>query len=349
MRTQTPSPLIGVLCGVGANLFWGLAFLMPLLLPDSDAVALALGRYLVFGLVSVGIMILVRGAGMRGLGRRVWLTALVFAFAGHLGYYFFLVQGIVHAGAPITTVILGTLPVTVALTGNWVRKEFPFSRLLTPLGLITIGLVLVNLVERDWGSAFSGRSGVNWVIGIASALAALGLWTSYAVANANFLRRHPEISSANWSTVMGVGTLVLSSVALPIAAVSGGVNIDGGGAILPLLIGSLVLGVLVSWVGTVLWNRSSGSVPISIAGQLVVIQVIAGLAYVFIWYGRVPPLLELVGILLIIGGVLLAIQRTRRTPPAAEAQLADNADRRETDVARRVHDLRGPEKAVWES
>jgi drug/metabolite transporter (DMT)-like permease len=315
-----------VLCGVGANLFWGLAFLVPLLLPGSDAVALALGRYLVFGLVSVGIVIFARGAGMCGLGRRVWLTALVFAFAGHFGYYFFLVQGIIHAGAPVTTVILGTLPVTVALAGNWIRKEFPFSRLLIPLGLITVGLVLVNLVEIDWGSAFGGRSGTSWAIGIASALAALGLWTSYAVANAKFLRKHPEISSTSWSTVMGVCALVLSLVALPIVAVSGGTHIGGSGTILPLLMGCVILGVLVSWVGTALWNRSSGSVPISIAGQLVVIQVIAGLIYVFTWYGRVPPPVELIGIVLIIGGVLLAIQRTRQLRSAAEAELADTPE-----------------------
>ena len=326
MRTQTPSLLVGVLCGVGANLFWGLAFLMPVLFPDSDAVALALGRYLVFGLVSAGIVIVSRGARIRGLSRRVWLTAIVFAFAGHLGYYFFLVEGIVHTGAPITTVILGTLPVTVAVTGNWVRKEFPFSRLLIPLGLIAVGLILVNLMEVDWRTAFSGHSGVNWAIGIASALAALCLWTSYAVANANFLRKHPEISSANWSTAMGLCTLLLSVVALPVAAVSGAVHIGGAARIVPLLMGSLILGVFVSWVGTVLWNRSSGSVPISIAGQLVVVQVVAGLIYVFVWSGHMPPLLELAGIVLIIGGVLLAIRRTRKTSPAATAQPAGKAE-----------------------
>ncbi|MGG2459276.1 DMT family transporter [Streptomyces sp. RGM 3693] len=323
--TKTPSLLIGVLCGISANLVWGLAFLIPVLLPTSDSVALALGRYLCFGVVSVGIMIFTRGAGMRGLDRKVWLTALAFAFAGHLGYYFFLVQGITHAGSPITTVIIGTLPVTVALTGNWVRKEFPFSRLLLPLGFITVGLVLVNLKEVDWGSAFSGHTGTTWVIGIASTLTALGLWTWYAVANASFLRRHPEISSYNWSTLMGVCALALSLVALPVATVSGGIHVDRAG-ILPIIIGSLVLGVLVSWVGTVLWNRSSGLVPISIAGQLAVVQMISGLIYVFAWSRRMPPLLELAGIALLIGGVLLAIQRTRKSRPAPEVKIADKAE-----------------------
>ncbi|ATE55469.1 EamA family transporter [Actinosynnema pretiosum] len=326
MSTPNPSILVGVLSGVGANLLWGLAFLMPVLLPDSDSVALALGRYLVYGLVSVGIALATRGAGMRGLDRGVWLTAALFAFAGHLGYYFFLVQGITHTGAPITTVIIGTLPVTVAVTGNLVRREFPFSRLLLPLGFIVVGLVLVNLVEVDWDTALGDRSGLNWAIGIGSALVALALWTSYAVANASFLRRHPEISPTGWSTLMGVCTLGLSLLALPVAALSGGVRVGSGDALLPLVAGSAVLGVLVSWVGTVLWNRSSGLVPISIAGQLVVIQVVAGLVYVFAWDGRVPPLPELAGIALIIGGVLLAIQRTRRTAPPKEGSLVDEAE-----------------------
>ncbi len=323
---QAPSLLIGVLCGVSANLIWGLAFLMPVLLPDADAVTLALGRYLVFGLVSLSIVIFTRGAGMRGLDRRIWFTGLAFAFAGHVGYYFFLVQGIRHTGAPITTVIIGTLPVTVAVTGNWVRKEFPFSRLLIPLGFITVGLVLVNLMEVDWDTALSGHDGTTWAIGLASALTALCLWTWYAVSNAAFLRRHPEIQPSTWSTLMGVCNLALSLLALPIAAMSGGVHIGGADSFVPLLIGSVVLGFLVSWVGTVLWNRSSGLVPISIAGQLVVIQVISGLIYVFTWDGRMPPPLELAGIALLIGGVLLALRRTRTTPPATEAKLTEKAE-----------------------
>jgi drug/metabolite transporter (DMT)-like permease len=250
---------------------------------------------------------------------------VVFAFAGHLGYYVFLVQGITHAGAPITTVILGTLPVTVALTGNWARREFPFSRLLLPLGSITVGLVLVNLQEVDWSSVFVGHSGRAWPIGVACALTALGLWTWYAVANARFLRAHPEISSSDWSTLMGVGALALSLVAVPIATVSGGVRVGSASKLLPVLVGGLVLGVLVSWLGTVLWNRCSGSVPMAIAGQLVVVQVIAGLVYVFTWYRRVPPPLEVTGIVLLIGGVLLAIQRTRSTP-VATAPLIPSAE-----------------------
>ena len=325
MRKQSSPMFIGILCGLSANLIWGLAFLIPVLLPDSDSVALALSRYMVFGVLSVGILIARRGAGIRGLNWRVWGTALLFAFTGHIGYYFFLVQAITHAGAPIATAIVGTLPVTVALTGNWIRKEFPFSRLLVPLGFIIVGLILVNVMEWSGDSAMSGRLVLNLVVGIASALMALALWTSYAVTNAGFLRRHPDISSSTWSTLMGVGALALSLLALPIAVSSGAVHHSEAGKLLPLLLGALVMGVLVSWVGTLLWNRASGLVPISIAGQLAVVQTIAGLVYGFTWFHRMPPPLELLGIVLLIGGVLLAIKRTRKVPSIHTNKIRDLA------------------------
>lgn len=314
MHKRYSSMFIGILCGLSANLIWGLAFLIPVLLPDSDSVALALGRYMVFGVLSVGILIARRGAELSGLSWRVWSTALLFAFAGHLGYYFFLVQAITHAGAPIATSIIGIMPVTVALAGNWIRREFPFSRLLIPLGFIVVGLVLVNVMEGRWDNAMSGHWDLNWVVGIISALVALTLWTSYAVANAGFLRSHPEISASTWSSLMGVGALALSLFALPIAMGQGAVRYGGADEILPLLLGALVMGIVVSWVGTLLWNRASESVPITIAGQLAVVQTIAGLIYGFAWHQRMPPFLELLGIVLLIGGVLLTIQRTRKIP-----------------------------------
>lgn len=325
MRMRFSPMFIGILCGLSANLIWGLAFLIPVLLPDSDSVALALSRYMVFGALSAGILVARRGAGIRGLNWRVWGTALLFAFTGHIGYYFFLVQAITHAGAPIATAIVGTLPVTVALTGNWIRKEFPFSRLLVPLGFIVVGLILVNVMEGSGGSAMSGRLGLNLVVGIASALMALALWTSYAVANAGFMRRHPDISSSTWSTLMGVGALALALLALPIAVGSGAVHHSEAGTLLPLLLGALVMGVLVSWVGTLLWNRASGLVPISIAGQIAVVQTIAGLVYGFTWFHRMPPPLELLGIVLLIGGVLLAIKRTRKVPSTYTNKIRDLA------------------------
>ena len=124
---------------------------------------------------------------------------------------------------------------------------------------------------------------------------------------------------------MGVGALALALLALPIAVGSGAVHHSEAGTLLPLLLGALVMGVLVSWVGTLLWNRASGLVPISIAGQIAVVQTIAGLVYGFTWFHRMPPPLELLGIVLLIGGVLLAIKRTRKVPSTYTNKIRDLA------------------------
>ncbi|GEA81904.1 hypothetical protein [Cellulomonas uda] len=48
-----------------------------------------------------------------------------------------------------------------------------------------------------------------------------------------------------------------------------------------------------------------------------VVQVCAGLTYVFVWEGRVPPALELAGFALVVVGVLTVIDRARRAPVPA--------------------------------
>ncbi|MDI2113263.1 DMT family transporter [Commensalibacter nepenthis] len=290
MRIQSMPIFIGILCGLSANLIWGLAFLIPVLLPSSDSVALALGRYLVFGVLSACILIAQGRKGIRGISWRIWITALLFAFAGHLGYYFFLVQAITHAGTTIATAIICTLPVTIALTGNWIRKEFSFPRLFVPLSFIIIGLTLVNIIEAGAANNIKGNHlDLDLLIGTVSALIALTLWTSYAVANASFLRRHPDISSSTWSTLMGVSSHIMSLLALPIAIGSGAIHINGADNLLPLIFAALVIGIIVSWVGTLLWNRASGLLPISIAGQIAVVQTIAGMVYGFAWFHHMPP------------------------------------------------------------
>jgi len=326
MTSRNATVSAGVLCGVGANLVWGLAFLVPVVLPAAPSLTLALGRYLSFGLISLVVLACTWRTALVGIGPHAWRTALVFSLTGHLGYYALLVQGIRWAGAPIATAIIGLLPVSVALTGNWLRREFAFSRLALPLGLIVCGLALVYIVELDWRSAVEGRSTGEWALGVAATVGALAMWTSYSVSNARFLRMHPHVSSTTWSTMMGVGTFVFSLAALPVVMLTGAVHVPTPDDLLPLAVACLVLGVVVSWLGTVLWSRSSALTPISVAGQLAVIQVCAGLFYVFAWERRVPPALELVGIVLLVCGVLTVIHRARTEQVGAAGRPAHRPD-----------------------
>ncbi len=317
----------GVTVGIFANMTWGLAFLIPVLLSAFDPVAITVGRYLCYGLVSVVIVLATRN-DLR-YSRAVWRQVLVLAVTGNVGYYFFVVQGVELAGAPAVTVIIGTLPITVALYGNWLHRDYPFGRLIPSLVLIASGLILVNIVEVDWSGLGERTLGAQ-LLGIGCAALALALWTWFAVSNSTFLKGNPQIPSGEWSTLIGVATLVLSLLALPLLLVGGGLTAEDGQdeevSWLWLALGSVVLGVLVSWGGTLLWNRASQLLPVSLAGQLIVFETIFGLSYVFVATTRVPPWLELLGIAMVIAGVVTGLQRARRAN-RANLEAAAREDR----------------------
>src|SRR5690349_23434480 len=107
----------GTAAGVSASLIWGSAFLVPVLLGGWNPVIVTLGRYLVYGLLSV-ILLILGGRDLRRVLREHWRAALFFAVAGNVGYYLLLVIAIKAAGAPLADMVIGAIPVVVAVTGN---------------------------------------------------------------------------------------------------------------------------------------------------------------------------------------------------------------------------------------
>ncbi|MET0135823.1 MAG: DMT family transporter [Kibdelosporangium sp.] len=310
--------------GVAAGLIWGLAFLLPELLHEWTPVTLTAGRYLCYGLLS-GVLFVTGGVVVRRLTRRHWRSALLYAITGNIGYYLLVVIGVQAAGAPITTMVIGCIPITVALLGNWVQRSFAWRRLVLPIVLVGAGLVVVNGVELA-GADTGGTTLGGKVLGIAAAFGALLVWATYGVANARFLARNPDVSSGHWSTVVGVATGAITLLTLPIAWASGQLGAVDGAAdpsLLGLLLGSVVLGMLVSWGGTWLWNVASAKLPTTLAGMLVVVETISGVTYVYIARGQWPPILQLAGFAVIIAGVLLAVRRQRVAEPTAQVTPED--------------------------
>jgi drug/metabolite transporter (DMT)-like permease len=300
----------GLVAGIAANLLWGLVFLVPVLLADFSPVAITIGRFATFGLVSAFFLLATRSWG--SIPHLAWPSAFLFALIGNVGYYVLLVQGVALAGAPIVAVIIGILPVTVALAGYFREPPFGFGRLVLPLGAIAAGLLIVNFYEVDWSGA-NPQGLVPQLLGLACAFAALGLWTWYGVANAHFMKAHPDLPSSLWTNMVGVATLALSIGLLPFMLSGNGPLVSGApldwASFGRLALGGLVLGLLASWVSTLLWNKASRSLPVSLAGQLIVFETLSGLFYVFIAKGHMPPLFEFGGFALVILGVLLSIRQ----------------------------------------
>src|SRR5690242_5453073 len=128
--------LAGVLIAIVVNFIWGLAFLLPYVLPSVDPITITAGRYGSYGVLSIVLLLLNGGSTLRGFTRQDWLWVLALAFAGNVGYYALLVSAIQLGGVSVAAMIVGTLPVTMAIYGNWRAKELDLSRLLPALVFI---------------------------------------------------------------------------------------------------------------------------------------------------------------------------------------------------------------------
>ena len=308
----------GVALGIGAGLLWGLAFVLPGLAPGWSAVTITTGRYLVYGVVSVVVLLAIarRHSGAFGAVRRHWRTALTFAATGNVAYYLLLVTSVQVVGAPIATVIIGSTPVVLAAASNVRQRSYAWRLLVLPLILVGVGLTTVSAPELV-GSPSTSATSV--IIGVAAALGAVAVWTLYGVTNAEFLTRHPEVGGSTWAAVVGIFTGGLAVILIPVALLLGprtGVGAPPSTADVGLLIGvSVVLGLAVSWGGTWLWNETSSRLPTTLAGLLITVETISGYIYAYILEARLPAPLELVGFALVITGVVMVSRlRPNRDP-----------------------------------
>ena len=316
--------LAGLSAALGAGLLWGLVFLTPLLLADYPPFMLAIGRYLAFGVLALGLAWFDRAALAR-LTHADWIEAVKLALIGNLLYYSTLASAIQLAGGPVPTLIIGTLPVVIAITANLLDRRrgggedsAPWLRLAAPLALILSGLLVVH---ADSAAQTGAGGGGDYLVGLAFALCALACWTWYPIRNSRWLRaRGPGLSRA-WATAQGLATL-------PVAVAAGlgywlwdSLTASGGAGFAwplgprPLLfvLMCLLLGLAASWLGTLLWNQASHLLPAALVGQLIVFETLAALLYAFIWYGRWPTLAEAAGIVLLILGVIGGVRVFRRT------------------------------------
>ena len=313
--------LAGTLFALAAGLMWGLVFIAPLLLPEYPAALLSFGRYLAFGLVALPLAWLDRKR-LATLTRADWIEALKLAAVGNVVYYLFLASAIQRAGGPLPTMIIGTLPVVIAISSNLRdhRRDgkLPWLRLLPSLGLIGAGIALVNQVEIEHLRADADADIAGYALGALLAVGAVACWTWYPLRNADWLRAHADRPPGTWATAQGIATLPLALAGYALWWVWAAAS----GTAFPMPLGPrpaeflglmFAVGLLASWLGTLCWNEASQRLPTTLVGQLIVFETLAALAYAFMLRGQVPQAATLAGIALLVAGVLWAL-RVRPEP-----------------------------------
>lgn len=310
----------GVLYALLAGLMWGLIFVGPLIVPEYPAVLQSMGRYLALGLIALPIAWLGR-VRLRQLTRKDWVTALALTMMGNLIYYVCLASAIQRTGAPVSTMIIGTLPVVIPVFANLLYSQrdgkLSWWRLSPAPVLIGIGLLCVNISELNQG--LPDFSGWRYGSGIALALISVVCWAWYALRNARWLRENPDKHPMMWATAQALVTLPVSLLGYIAACLW--LNGQTPDFALPfgprpgVFIGLMIaIAVLCSWVGALCWNVASQKLPTVILGPLIVFETLAGLLYTFILRQEFPPLLTVSGIALLIVGVVIAVRAKPQKP-----------------------------------
>jgi drug/metabolite transporter (DMT)-like permease len=306
----------GLFFSLAAGMMWGLVFVGPLMLPEYPAALHTFGRYLAFGVIALPLAFVDR-TELRRLTRADWLAALRLAAIGNVLYYLFLASAIQRAGGALPTMIIGTLPVVIAVSANVLNHQrdgrFPWRQLMPALVLILLGIACVNHVE--WTALLQNPQAdtTRYITGAMLAVGAVVCWTWYPLKNADWLRGHPDRNPRVWATAQGLATLPLALLGYATYWSWTWVTKDP----LPMPLGPrpfefmslmMAIGLFASWLGTLCWNAASQRLPTALAGQLIVFETLAALAYAFALRGHGPEPLTLLGIALLVVGVIAGVR-----------------------------------------
>lgn len=294
--------LTGIVAGLLAGALWGLVFVAPRMVPGASPVDLACGRFVAYGLVALVVTALRRGRPRPDA--RQALAAAGLSILGFTGYYLLLVFAIRDAGTEVPSLVIGTIPLWVMLLGK--PGNLRWSALVPGLALTAAGLALMMATAQ----APDAPQGPDYWRGVLLATCSLAAWTAFALLNAAWLKKHPEVDATDWANWLGLatgaGSLVLWAVA--------GSEVDALRAQpQALLFAALCLGTGFgsAWLATILWNMASQRLPASLCGQLIVSETLFALAYSFLWDGRWPSVPQATAIVLFTLGILASVKAHR--------------------------------------
>jgi len=298
----------GVMLILAACASWGLIFVIPEFLQQFSPFEVALGRYLSFGFFAALFFIFKIKRLQKILSRRLVGHAFLFAFVANLFHYSSVVLGLRLANPAITTLILGLSPLTITFFGKPSQK----SSYIFPSIFIACGLFFVHLHALQTELCFEPTLRYLW--GLIFALLGLATWTYYMIANDRILQEHPQLSSLDWVSCVGVATLILG---LFFALLYGSFFslsplIFSNEKINHFILGSLALGLISSFAGSYFWNHASKFVAIHIAGTLTIFETIFGLLFIFVAQQKIPTFIEVLGIIFMLSGVFLGLYKTKK-------------------------------------
>lgn len=299
----------GIFNGAAAGALWGIIFLLPAALRTFTPLQLCLGRYLTYGVISIVLIFPRRIALWAQIGRRDWMTLAWLGLTGNLAYYGLVAVAVQTTGGAATSLVVGLVPVVIAIAAMRDPAAVPIKRLAPSLALSVAGVALVAYTALN--AANDAAKAPSSLVGLLCAAGALLSWSAYSVANRTALTERPTLTNQDWSLLTGLvtGALTLAMVPATIVAPS---KTHAPSEWFVFWALCTAVSVFSSILGNACWNRASRALPLSLSGQMIVFETLFALLYSFLWQRRWPQPLEVVAIVCLLASVALCARTHRQ-------------------------------------
>lgn len=290
-----------------ACFFWGLIFVIPLYLQHFCCIDIVLGRYLAFGIVSTVLLMYETITERNWQIFAYWKQASLCALVMNFSYYTVLTLGMRFSNPSLVALIIGMAPIViVAVACKTAKNTKSYSILLGPACCIFFGITLINItaIQDQWRNLTVEQ----YLQGVLYGFLALSAWTWYVIYNAHLLHKNPQINPRQWTTLIGTVTLGFTLIGILLRwmmlqeSYINQFSFDNGQG-LNFIAGSLILGVVCSWLAFTLWNMASAQLPPELSGQLAILETVFGLTFIYLMRNQWPDFSEIVGITSILSGV----------------------------------------------
>jgi len=299
---------LGLVAAILAAVSWSLNFIIPFVIGPYSPFDFTLLEFIFSGLGAVCLLGR-HAAEVRRLVFADWLAAGSLGLIGYVCYFLAVMGAAVYAGPVVAPAFLGLVPVVLAVAGNLRHRTVAWRSLALPLCLATAGLLLVN------GSGFIHRgdgAGRSLWVGIPLALLAVTCWTLFGLMNQSALAKRAHIDAGLWTALIMVGAALSMLVLLPF-------GLHYGWFLIPRLgLGWSIAGSMLSWAaglalfanigGAAAWTFASQRLPVTLSAQMITMEPASGAILGLLIHHRWPTATDVLGMLLLLGGVLIAIR-----------------------------------------
>jgi drug/metabolite transporter (DMT)-like permease len=289
---------LGLAIGIAANLIGGASYLVAkIALEDFSPATIIFLRML----IAIPLLFLFSGRGwLQKVTREDWGRMAFVAVFGLASPHLVGIYGLRDAASLNAAILIGMEPIAiVALSAIFLRERITLAQLIGIAIAFAGATLVVSGGKLDELTDVSGRA--NLLLALSGAL-----WAIYTIGVKPTLERVPP-------TAVTAVTSLFSMLVLAPAALMERPDLDLASASAGPIAAVIVLGVGVSFAGTVLWNLSLRSLTATQMGALVFIQPIAG-ALLGALAGDPLTLAIATGSILVLAGVYF----TEKRPMPAE-------------------------------